>query len=230
MTPEERAEYLRQWRKRHPSHYKRGVETYVCPVCGRTDTADGSERAQSGLCLDCWCARENRKTDARLRERIEDLRNRREERGAGLREFHEAGEIVVLPTRDEEKRRKVREYQRRYYAEHSEKVREWHRAYYEAHRKSLGEYKRRWRKRNIEDVREYKRKYYAEHRDEMNERARRYRETHREEIRKQQMDYYHAHREQRIASALDYQRRNSEKIREYKRRKYLEKKQKGEQG
>lgn len=77
MTPEEHREYSRRWRKLRKAgmdHVKRGVGSYVCPVCGRRDTADGSVRAQSGLCLDCWCARENRKTDARLRERIEELK------------------------------------------------------------------------------------------------------------------------------------------------------------
>ena len=58
-------------------------EMYRCSRCGTPDYADGSVRAQSGLCLDCWCYDENRKTDHILVRRIRELKGELEPEAPG---------------------------------------------------------------------------------------------------------------------------------------------------
>ena len=55
---------------------------------------------------------------------------------------------------DEERKRKAREYRRKYYQENAEKVREYDRKYRQENAEKVREYRRKYRQENAEKVRE----------------------------------------------------------------------------
>ncbi len=62
----------------------------------------------------------------------------------------------------EERARRKRERDRRYYQEHRDEKREWQRQYYESHKEHIRKYRKKWR---------------SEHRDYFNEKSREYYRT-----------------------------------------------------
>jgi Recombination endonuclease VII len=86
----------------------------------------------------------------------------------------------MSPLSDEEKRRRKREYERRYKAANPEKVRELARRYREANREKLAEAKRRYAAENPEKVREYRRSWYAGNREKKREAGRQWYRANRE--------------------------------------------------
>ena len=74
-----------------------------------------------------------------------------------------------------EHREQSREYWKKYNAEHREQRREYDRKYYAEHLEHRLEYQRKYYAEHSEQGREYRRKYYAEHSEQENQRSRIYR-------------------------------------------------------
>lgn len=73
--------------------------------------------------------------------------------------------------------------------------RERKRIWAEEHRDYIKEYKRRYRAEHITEMREKERRYRARNREHINELNRRWRETHAEQERERNRRYYREHRE-----------------------------------
>ena len=85
-----------------------------------------------------------------------------------IREARERDKIAIdagLTRREAERKRRDREYQRRYYREHREALLENAAKWYGAHRKERIEREKAWQEENREYLKLYHAAYYDEHRD-----------------------------------------------------------------
>lgn len=193
MTSEKRREYQRQWRLKHQRPIKRGAATYVCPRCGKTDSADGSVRAASGLCLDCWCHDENRKSNKALKRRIQEILGGTQDEDADYHRLslvERGAEAMARAIGDGSTKRAAEKYRRDerrdeylHRPEVAERRRALARARYDANPPS-------------DEQKERKRQAY-----------RRYYLAHREEIRKKQKEWYDRLTPEQKAKRAEYYRK-----------------------